>query len=203
MEQIRLTYENLDKRAFMLAVQMICRARHIYIMGVRDSMPMAAFLSSQLALVSDNLHFLNSSGSRELLEQMPYIPDPEQQILLSFHIGERDVIIGISFPPYSIRTLKALEFASERKASVITISDDAMAPIHLYSSCKLIAGIGAAQTPYSLAAPMSLMYLLAREICRKKRKKVARTLEQMEYVREKYQVFDRDGMDFFPFPKKE
>ena len=184
MEQIRLTYENLDKRAFMLAVQMICRARHIYIMGVRDSMPMAAFLSSQLALVSDNLRFLNSSGSRELLEQM-------------LHIGERDVIIGISFPPYSIRTLKALEFASERKASVITISDDAMAPIHLYSSCKLIAGIGAAQTPYSLAAPMSLMYLLAREICRKKRKKVARTLEEMEYVREKYQVFDRDGMDFF------
>ena len=53
-------------------------------------------------------------------------------------INEHDVIIGISFPRYSMRTLKALEFASNRKAKVITLTDSVHSPMNLYSSCNLI-----------------------------------------------------------------
>ena len=37
-------------------------------------------------------------------------------------ITEDDVVIGISFPRYSMRTMKALEFANSPKAKVITIT---------------------------------------------------------------------------------
>ncbi len=56
-----------------------------------------------LNLVCEDVVTVNTNSSSEIFEQL-------------IRIGEKDVIIGISFPRYSMRTLKALEFASNRKA---------------------------------------------------------------------------------------
>ena len=61
------------------------------------------FLGFYLNLMFDNVRLLTTNSSSELFEQM-------------VRIGENDVIIGISFPRYSMRTLKALEFANNRSA---------------------------------------------------------------------------------------
>ena len=72
-------------------------------------------------------------------------------------IGKEDVIIGISFPRYSMRTLKALEFANNRSAKVITITDSIHSPMNLYSSCNLIADSDMASIVDSLVAPLSVI----------------------------------------------
>lgn len=54
------------------------------------------------------------------------------------NVNEKDVVIGISFPRYSMRTLKAMEFANDRKARVISITDSIYSPMNLYSSCNLL-----------------------------------------------------------------
>ncbi len=118
-EKIRVTMETIDKRAFEKAVDTMLKAKTIYVIGIRSCAPLASFLSFYLNLIFQDVRALLTSNSSELFEQM-------------IHIGEEDVIIGISFPRYSMRTLKALEFANNRNAKVITITDSKNSPMNLF-----------------------------------------------------------------------
>ena len=99
MERIKNTLENIDAHAFDLAVDMILDARRIYVLGIRSCGSLAEFLAFYLNMMFDDVRLLHTSSSSELLEQM-------------VRIGKEDVMIGISFPRYSIRTLKAMELAN-------------------------------------------------------------------------------------------
>ena len=111
-------------------------------------------------------------------------------------IGKEDVIIGISFPRYSMRTLKALEFANNRSAKVITITDSVHSPMNLYSSCNLIAKSDMASVVDSLVAPLSVINALIMALCMKKQKEVVKTLEMLENVWEEYQVYGNDEINY-------
>ena len=67
-----------------------------------------------------------------------------------------------------MRTLKALEFASNRKAKVITLTDSVHSPMNLYSSCNLIARSDMASIVDSLVAPLSVINALVVALCMKK-----------------------------------
>ncbi len=111
----------------------------------------------------DNVRLLTTNSSSELFEQM-------------VRIGENDVIIGISFPRYSMRTLKALEFANNRSAKVITITDSIHSPMNLYSSCNLIADSDMASIVDSLLHRFQCINALIVALCMKKQKEVGKTL---------------------------
>ena len=89
-------------------------------------------------------------------------------------IGKEDVIIGISFPRYSMRTLKAMEFANNRSAKVITLTDSVHSPMNLYSSCNLIADSDMASIVDSLVAPLSVINALIVALCMKNREMLRR-----------------------------
>ena len=111
-------------------------------------------------------------------------------------IGKDDVIIGISFPRYSMRTLKALEFANNRSANVITITDSIHSPMNLYSSCNLIADSDMASIVDSLVAPLSVINALIVALCMKKQSIVAKTLTELEDIWNEYQVYENDEIDY-------
>ena len=183
MERIRGTLEKLDQNVFELAVETILSARRIYIVGIRSCAPLAAFLSFYLNLMFDHVHLLHTNSSSELFEQM-------------VRIGREDVIIGISFPRYSLRTLKALEFANDRSAKVITLTDSVHSPMNLYSSCNLIAESDMASIVDSLTAPLSVINALIVALCMRKQDEVADTLEQLEQIWDEYQVYENDEIDY-------
>ena len=110
-------------------------------------------------------------------------------------IGKEDVIIGISFPRYSMRTLKALEFANNRSAKVITLTDSVHSPMNLYSSCNLIADSDMASILDSLVAPLSVINALIVALCMRKQDEVADTLEKLEQIWDEYQVYENDEID--------
>ncbi len=126
VETILKALDAVDHEAFELAVETILKAKNIYIVGIRSCAPLAGFLAFYLNLIFDSVRLLNTNSASELFEQM-------------IRIGEEDVIIGISFPRYSMRTLKALEFANNRNAKVITLTDSIHSPMNLYSSCNQCA----------------------------------------------------------------
>lgn len=183
MERIRGTLEKLDQNVFELAVETILSARRIYVVGIRSCAPLAAFLSFYLNLMFDHVHLLHTNSSSELFEQM-------------VRIGREDVIIGISFPRYSLRTLKALEFANDRSAKVITLTDSVHSPMNLYSSCNLIAESDMASIVDSLTAPLSVINALIVALCMRKQDEVADTLEQLEQIWDEYQVYENDEIDY-------
>ena len=111
-------------------------------------------------------------------------------------IGKEDVIIGISFPRYSMRTLKAMEFANNRSAKVITLTDSVHSPMNLYSSCNLIADSDMASIVDSLVAPLSVINALIVALCMKKQNEVAKTLEMLEDIWDEYQVYENDEINY-------
>ena len=182
IEKIKLTLANMDQNAFELAVDTILNAKRIYVVGIRSCAPLADFLSFYLNLIFDNVTSVHTNSSSEIFEQL-------------IRIGAEDVIIGISFPRYSMRTLKALEFASNRKAKVITLTDSVHSPMTLYSSCNLIARSDMASIVDSLVAPLSVVNALVVALCMKKQKDVIATLETLEQIWDEYQVYSSDELN--------
>lgn len=181
-EKIKLTLENMDEMAFETAIDILLNARHIYVLGIRSCMPLANFLSFYLNMLFDNVHLIQTSSASEIFEQM-------------IRIGEEDAIIGISFPRYSMRTLKAMEFANNRNAKVITLTDSIHSPMNLYSSCNLIARSDMASIVDSLVAPLSVINALVVALCMKKQKEVVNTLETLEKIWDEYQVYSNDEIN--------
>lgn len=182
-EKIKDTLEHIDEHAFELAVDTIIKAKHIYIVGIRSCAPLAAFMAFYFNLMFENVTLLQTNNSSELFEQM-------------VRISKDDVIIGISFPRYSMRTLKAIEFANNRNAKVITLTDSVHSPMNLYSSCNLIARSDMASIVDSLVAPLSVINALIVALCMKKQGEVAKTLETLEDIWNEYQVYENDEINY-------
>ena len=182
IDKIKLTMQSIDHESFELAVETILNAKKIYVIGIRSCAPLASFLGFYLNLICDNVVAVHTNSSSEIFEQL-------------IRIDEDDVIIGISFPRYSMRTLKALEFASNRKAKVITLTDSVHSPMTLYSSCNLIARSDMASIVDSLVAPLSVVNALVVALCMKKQDEVIATLETLERIWDEYQVYSKDELN--------
>ncbi|MCR5503303.1 MAG: MurR/RpiR family transcriptional regulator [Lachnospiraceae bacterium] len=183
IEKIRDTIVNLDAAAFEDAVEMILNAETVYLIGLRSCEPLADFLHFYLNMIRGNVVLVKTTSVTETFEQM-------------IRISERDVIIGISFPRYSMRTLKALEFAKDRRAKVITITDSIHSPMNLYSSCNLLARSDMVSIVDSLVAPLSVINALVVALCLKVPDEVRKNLEDLEQVWNNYQVYLNDEINF-------
>ena len=183
IEKITDTIDNLDPAAFETAVDTILGARNIYIMGIRSCAPLADFLHFYLNMIRGNVILLRTTSVSETFEQM-------------IRIDENDAMIGISFPRYSMRTLKAMEFANARNAKVIAITDTVHSPMNLYSSCNLLARSDMVSIVDSLVAPLSLINALVVAMCLKRPGDVTKNLKELENAWNNYQVYLNDEINF-------
>ena len=183
MDKIKDTIDNLDPVAFETAVNIILEAKNVYVMGVRSCEPLADFLQFYLNMIRGNVVLLRTTSVSETFEQM-------------IRIDENDAIIGISFPRYSMRTLKAMEFANDRNSKVIAITDTVHSPMNLYSSCNLFARSDMVSIVDSLVAPLSVINALVVALCLKCPQDVKRNLEMLEETWNNYQVYLNDEIDF-------
>lgn len=198
MEKLQDTIHNLDPVAFETAVDIILEAKTVYVMGVRSCEPLADFLHFYLNMIRGNVVLLKTTSVSETFEQM-------------IRIDEKDAMIGISFPRYSMRTLKAMEFANDRNAKVITITDSVHSPMNLYSSCNLLARSDMVSIVDSLVAPLSVINALVVAMCLKRPEDVKKNLKNLEEAWNNYQVYLNDEINFideepmlnYPLRKKE
>lgn len=183
IEKIQDTIQNLDVAAFETAVNTLLQAETVYIMGLRSNEPLAAFLHFYLNMIRGNVVLLNTTSISETFEQM-------------IRIGDKDCFVGISFPRYSMRTLKAMEFANDRNAKVIAVTDSIHSPMNLYSSCNLHARSDMVSIVDSLVAPLSVINALVVALCLKCPAEVKKNLEMLEETWNNYQVYLNDEINF-------
>ncbi len=182
IEKIKTTLEICDRRTFGNAVSSILKARRVYVLGIRSCAPLAEFLALYLGQIVDEVRLVSSNGVNEIFEQL-------------IRITDQDVLIGISFPRYSMRTLKAIEFANSRGARIINITDSIHSPMIAYSDCNLLAKSDMASIVDSLVAPLSLINALLVALCMEREQEVTKTLTTMEQLWAEYQVYSRDDME--------
>ena len=109
-----------------------------------------------------------------------------------FRVGEGDVVIGISFPRYSSKTVAAMKYAKSRGAETIGITDCEASPLYGVSDVNLYAKSDMVSFIDSLVAPMSLLNALLAEIGFRSRENISETFRRLEDVWSEYAVFLTD-----------
>lgn len=107
---VRQTLDEMPREVFNAAVDAIVNARRVYIFGAGSCRALANFIAYYLKMLLVDIHLIYTSSETEIFEEM-------------LHIDERDAIIGVSFPRYSSKAVKAMHFAHSRGAKVIAITD--------------------------------------------------------------------------------
>ena len=178
MEKIRLTLEETDQEDFDQAVDAILSARRIYIVGARSAAALAEFLGFYFRLIFDEVVLVQTTSVSGTFEQM-------------LRVGEKDVVIGISFPRYSSQTVQAMRFARDRGARVLAITDSAASPLTGTASVTLTAKSDMASFVDSLVAPLSLINALIVAVGRRKKTDVSRTFSTLERIWSDYGVYEQ------------
>ena len=178
IERIKHTMEELDTQSFDLAVQKIIHARRIYIIGVRSAASLASFLQFYFNHIFDSVILINTSSTSEMFEQL-------------FRISDQDVLISISFPRYSQRTLKAAKYAREKGADVIALTDSVSSPLYSVANISLLARSDMASFVDSLVAPLSVLNALAVAVGLEKQDEIRQTYAQLERIWDHYNVYEK------------
>ena len=179
-DKIRHTLESLDKAAFYAAVERIVNARNIYIIGSRSSASLAGFLTLHFRMMFDNVRNVEMTSGSEMFEQI-------------LDIGKDDVIIAISFPRYSKRTVRAVQFAHHAGADVVSLTDSAASPIATDCDQLLIAHSDMASFVDSLVAPLSIINAMVVAVAMSKHDHVAERLRRLEKIFDEYDVYDKNN----------
>ncbi len=179
IDNIRHTLDGIRRSAFQDAVKAIVRARTIYVIGVRSSAMLASFLSYSLQMIFDNVRLIETTAGSELFQQM-------------LGIGEGDVMVAISFPRYSKRVIKAVEFARRAGADVVALTDSAESPIASSAAQVLVAQSDMASYVDSLVAPLSIINAIVVAVSRAREEDVKERLETLERIWDEYDVYDKN-----------
>lgn len=178
IEKIRQTLEELDRDSFEQAVDAIVSARKIYVIGVRASAALASFMTFYLNLMFGNVSEVSANTSSDVFERL-------------IHVGPNDVVIGVSFPRYSSRTVQAVSFARDRGATTIAITDSEASPLAPICTHTLKARSDMASFVDSLVAPLSLVNALLVAVSRKKNDDLANTFHTLEQIWDEYGVYEK------------
>lgn len=97
------------------AVALLLEAREIYIIGMRSSASLADYLAFQLNRALGTATLLADDGGYLLEQRM--------------RVKEGDLLVAISFPPYTRSTYESVLYAKEHGASVLAITDGLRSPL--------------------------------------------------------------------------
>ena len=175
IQNLRATMEGLDGAVFDDVVARMLKARAIYVMGLRSAAPLAQFMAYYLNYIFDDVHLV-SSGSTDVFEEIS-------------SLSEKDLLVGISFPRYSSRTLEAMRFAKRTGAEVVAITDGPMSPLAAIASATLVARTDMASFVDSLAAPLSVINALLVALGLHRREALTAHFRRLENIWETYKVY--------------
>ena len=175
MQNLRATMEQMDATVFEDVVNRLLSAKSIYVMGLRSAAPLAQFMGYYLNYIFDNVHLV-SSGATDVFEEIS-------------KLKENDVLVGISFPRYSSRTLEAMRFAKRCGAQVVAITDGPMSPLADMADATLTARTDMASFVDSLAAPLSLINALLVALGLHRKEALKEHFRQLESIWETYEVY--------------
>ena len=176
IDNIEKTLNEIDHKAFERAVEMTLEANNVFVLGLRSSSFLAGYLGFYLNFLLENSKII-TSGPNDVFEQL-------------LKANSKDVIIGISYPRYSKRTLEALDYGKDKKCKIIGITDSLIAPAAQYSDVTLIASSSMLSFVDSLVAPMSLINAFIVAIGMEKKEDTTVYFEDLERIWKKHSTYN-------------
>lgn len=175
IDNIRTLTSKISVQLFKEAVDKLCSARSIYILGLRSSYALAFYLAFDLRF------FLN-----QVILIKPGIGDIPEQVL---GIRKDDVLVVISFRRYTRYSFVIAEKIKKKKVSVIAITNSELSPIAKLADVTLIASTNIPTYIESYTAPMSLINALITAIALRKKKEAIPALDKLEITFDEFQTY--------------
>lgn len=153
---------------YEIAVDMLLKARKIFIVGVRSSRSAALFFHSMLNQLLPNIDIVRE-GFDTIYDDL-------------VDLGPEDLVFCISFggPHYAKATVKAIAFASRNDIPTILVSNSPNSPAVEYS--KLVLYVASTSKHYSLTPCLTLLESLVVSIGQKSREQAQKKLRKLERV---------------------
>ena len=178
VEKIRMTLDEINRDDFSAIVEEILAAKHIYILGVRSSAALSSFIGFYFNLMFDNVRLIHTNSASEMFEQI-------------LRVGEGDIVIGVSFPRYSKRTLQALQYSHSSGAKVVALTDSRLSPLSRFADYTLIAKSDMVSFVDSLVAPLSVINALIVAPGMRKKDQISEAFNKLENIWDEYQVYEK------------
>ncbi|MDT3544064.1 MurR/RpiR family transcriptional regulator [Cronobacter sakazakii] len=111
---MQMAPEELEK-----AVKLLAEAENIYVIGLRRSFSVASYLTYALRHLDRKAFLIDGLGGM-FTEQLSLV-------------GPKDVVVAVSFSPYSREVVELVELGAQRKARQIAITDSQVSPLAAFS----------------------------------------------------------------------
>lgn len=179
IQSLRQTLEMASTEAFSSAVDTIVGARKVGVLGLRSALPLAQFLSYYLGFICGNV--------------VPFTGNPDTLKEEILRLDRQDVIVCLSFPRYSAKTVEAIRFAKEHGVRIVALTDKIDSPIGQMADVILLAKSDMASFADSLTAPLSVINALITSCGQKSRPELGKHLQTLEDMWDSDNVYLTDG----------
>ena len=129
-------------------------------------------------MMFDNVIIVDANSTSETLEQI-------------YDISDKDVMMGITFPRYSKRTICALQYAKNHGAKTIALTDNMKSPIVEYADFKFLAQCDENRMVDSLVSPFCGVNAMVTAIALLRKDDVEKRLMALEELWNEYDVYNR------------
>jgi DNA-binding MurR/RpiR family transcriptional regulator len=166
VENINQTINQLDPKVFTDVAQMILEASQVFAVGLGISSLMSRILAYSLNQVA--------------IRCTPCVHDYESFMEQIHMIGQGDLLIAFSFPPYSRETIEFVKAVADKKRAVVAITDRVTSPIGFYASKILPIASQNMLFTNSFSAMTVLINALTTEVALRNRVKATKNLKESE-----------------------
>lgn len=175
LDNLENTMNEVSPQSFEQLIDLILKSDVIYIVGLRTAASMALFFNQALSLFLRNTKSI-TYGMENLFEQIA-------------GINKKDLLIAISFPRYTRRTVEIVEIANKKGAKTAAITDNILSPIAQKSNVSLIARSNLNSFVNSFTAPLSIINAIVTAVSIRKGKQTFKKLSELENMWDMHDVF--------------
>lgn len=172
LEMLQTQHRNLEwagannTQSLPKAVDLLSSAANVHVAGFRACFPVAFTLHYIYRLFRPTVHLIRGdAGTLEL----------ELRALTS-----KDVVVLISFAPYSMEVVRVADAAREAGCRVVALTDSTVAPIALQADCTLLFSVDSPSFFPSITGAVALVEALVEQLLAKKGKGAITALEHTE-----------------------
>ncbi len=134
--------EDISERDLNEVIKFISDSENVYVAGFGRAFPIASYFAYALSRLNKRTFFIDGVGA--------YYHSYNRSMT------SRDLMIAVSFPPYSPETLETVAGAAEKKCKIVTISDSRVNPLSTHASVALTVKDGEVRQFRSLSVSMCL-----------------------------------------------
>ncbi len=179
IENMKKTLNEVDHESFFKAIRYTLKAKKIFILGLRSSSFLSGYLAFYMNFTFDNIHLVKH-GASDIFEQL-------------MKADKDDVIICLTYPRYSKRTLEAIDYTRTKGCKVISFTDSLISPVSGKSDVTIIARSDMLSYVDSLVAPMSLINAFIIALGNEKKEDITPYFEELEYVWKTYGIYNQNN----------